>query len=655
MNGTENKLVFVSYAHADREFFHEKLMPFLSQLALGNQIELWEDSRIETGDTWYTEITDRLDKAKVAILLITPPFLGSEFCQREEIPVFLQRARRGKLKLLPLLVRPCLWENEPWLRRLQMLPGDNKAVTEHDAPQQDRLLTEFARQVLQGVNAPTAMEQRVGPLDKPTATHDLSGLPQTGSLLFGRRDELALLDAAWDGDTNLVAFTAGGGVGKSTLARVWAEMLAEDGWRGAERAYAWSFYSQGTDRMTDAEAFISEALKRFGDNTPEELSLWDRGERLANCVRGRRTLLILDGVEPLQSDDEGVDRGSIRDPGLRTLVEELAKDNAGLCVVTTRERLVDLDEYGAPLVLHHNLDQVSKLAGRALLRVDRIRGDDKKVEAAVEDLGGHALAVSLLSNLLTDGNSAPHISNAKVLPELTHPVEQGGHPRRVLDAWATRLGDGPALELLQLIGLFDRPAVQAVIDGDPLRGLNKHLRKAGLDDVLKRLRKARLLARQSLHEDTIDAHPIVREHFGQRLEAQHLKNWREGHRRLYEHHKDEADHQPDDLAGMQPLFAAVVHGCAAGLHPEARKEVYRGRILRRDEFYLTRKLGAYAADLSCLPHFFARLWNRPESTLTSADQSWVVARAGFLLRNMGRLREAVRAHDGGTQPGRGGG
>ena len=74
-------------------------------------------------------------------------------------------------------------------------------------------------------------------------------------------------------------------MGKSTLARVWAEMLAEDHWRGAERAFAWSFYSQGTGRMTDADSFIDEALHWFGDETPEKGSPWDKGERLAALIR----------------------------------------------------------------------------------------------------------------------------------------------------------------------------------------------------------------------------------------------------------------------------------------------------------------------------------------------------------------------------------
>ncbi|MEM8557007.1 MAG: TIR domain-containing protein [Bacteroidota bacterium] len=645
MSGADKKLVFVSYAHEDDTVLKRKLLPFLKDLELGEEIELWHDRMIGTGEDWYAEIADRLDNAKVAILFVTQEFLSSRFCRLEEVPVLLQRARRGELQILPLLVEDCLWKEKRWLSRLQMWPEDGKALDAFRRPGWKRVMTEFARRVLKAVNAPAEPDESEGRFDAPHPTHDLHRMPQTGSLLFGRRREIKLLDDAWNGGTNIVAFTAGGGVGKSTLARVWAEMLAEDDWRGAERAFAWSFYSQGTGRMTDAEGFINEALAWFGDDTPIGLSLWDRAERLANYVRKRRTLLLLDGVEPLQSGDEGVDQGSIRDPGLRTLLEELAKDNPGLCVVTTREPLVDLEEYGAPAVLHQDLDQVSTLAGRALLRVNRIRGEDADLEATVGDLGRHALAVSLLGNLLTDEIATPHISTAKTLPKLAYPVEQGGHPRRVLDAWAKRLGDGAALELLHIIGLFDRPAarsaVQAVIDGDLLPGLTTHLRAANLDGVLARLRTAGLLARQSLHEDTIDAHPIVREHFGQRLNTRHPNSWREGHRRLYEHYKNEAEHRPNDLAGMQPLFAAVAHGCAARLYQEVLDEVYNDRIVRRGEGYLVFRLGAFAADLSCLSHFFAERWNRPEPTLSSTAQSWIIGQAGFRLRALGRLREAV--------------
>ena len=63
--------------------------------------------------------------------------------------------------------------------RLQMLTGDGKALTEHDEPTQDRLLTEFAKQVLDAVESPIVVGESKGPLDTPTPTHDLHRLPQS--------------------------------------------------------------------------------------------------------------------------------------------------------------------------------------------------------------------------------------------------------------------------------------------------------------------------------------------------------------------------------------------------------------------------------------------------------------------------------------------
>ena len=169
MTGTDNKLVFVSYAHADQEFLDEELMPFLDHLVNREHIELWNDQLIGTGDNWYAEIADRLDHAKVAILLITPAFLGSKFCQHEEVPVLLQRARRGELGVLPLFAEPCLWDNEPWLRRVQMWPTDGKAISEYDAPTRKRLLTEFLRRIRDAVDAPDGQ------------VHDLLGCDDLGN------------------------------------------------------------------------------------------------------------------------------------------------------------------------------------------------------------------------------------------------------------------------------------------------------------------------------------------------------------------------------------------------------------------------------------------------------------------------------------------
>jgi tetratricopeptide (TPR) repeat protein len=139
----------------------------------------------------------------------------------------------------------------------------------------------------------------------------------------------------------------------------------------------------------------------------------------------------------------------------------------------------------------------------------------------------------------------------------------------------------------------------------------------------------------------IDCHPLVREHFAGQAT-------REGHTRLYEHYKKQAPHQPDTLEGMSPLFYAVYHGCRAGQHAECRRDVYRDRILRGNEFYLVHKIGASGTDLSLLANFFDIPWTQPVATLSPADQSWVIGQAGYVLRAVGRLADAVEPMQAGA-------
>ena len=68
--------------------------------------------------------------------------------------------------------------------------------------------------------------------------------------------------------------------------------------------FAWSFYSQGTgmDRLATSDGFIHSALIFFGDAKLADSAApaWDKGARLAELVAQHHTLLILDGLEPLQ-------------------------------------------------------------------------------------------------------------------------------------------------------------------------------------------------------------------------------------------------------------------------------------------------------------------------------------------------------------------
>ena len=128
-------------------------------------------------------------------------------------------------------------------------------------------------------------------------------LPVTGSDIFGREDDIAFLDGCWaNEDTNIVTIVAWAGVGKSTLVNHWLRAMAAQHYRSAELVFGWSFYRQGTSGGTSsADEFLDAALTWFGDPDPRIGTAWEKGERLAKLIAHRRTLLVLDGLEPLQN------------------------------------------------------------------------------------------------------------------------------------------------------------------------------------------------------------------------------------------------------------------------------------------------------------------------------------------------------------------
>ena len=483
-------------------------------------------------------------------------------------------------------------------------------------------------------------------------TISISRLPATsGSDLFGREAELKLLDDAWSHPkTNIVAFDAFGGVGKTSLISHWLKrQLAPENYRGAERVYCWSFYSQGTsDRAASADLFIDQALRWFDDPDPTAGSPWDKGERLAGYIRHQRTLLILDGLEPLQYPP-GSHEGRLKDSALATLLVELAARQPGLCVITTRERVGDLIEFENGTVIRHSLERLSAKAGAMLLRAQGARGDDDELEQAVEEYDGHALALTLLGSYLSDVYGGDILRRGEI-ESLEDDARHGQHAERVMLAYEKWLGDGIELAILRLLGLFDRPAdvdsVQAlraepaIVDlTEKLQGIKGH----EWQQALAKLRRIRLLAPQSSNEpNTLDAHPLVREHFRRRLKTGDPDAWSEANNRLYEHLKSTAKEFPDTVKEMSPLYAAIAHGTAAGRYRESYDYVYRRRTCRDYRFFSTTCLGAFGDDLAALSCFFEAPWQEPAAELQYPDSAHLLAVAGFDLLALGRLREAAQ-------------
>jgi serine/threonine protein kinase/predicted ATPase len=472
-------------------------------------------------------------------------------------------------------------------------------------------------------------------------------LPITGSDVFGREEDIAFLDRAWaNKDVNVVTIVAWAGVGKSTLVNHWLRRIAAKHYRSAQLVFGWSFYRQGSSGGTSsADEFLDAALIWFGDPDPRVGTAWEKGERLAKLVAHRRTLLVLDGLEPLQNPP-GPQEGRVREPSLQALLRELAAFNTGLCVITTRLPVADLADHAGTSALRRDLEQLSSEAGAKLLRALGVKGHEAELRTTSDEFSGHCLALTLLGSYLTDAYDGDIRCRKEVSVRLAHDVRHGVHARKVMESYQTWFGEGPQLSVLRMLGLFDRPAdekaVAALLRLPAIPGLTESLTDLSPTDwrtILAKLRRARLLAGEDAHNPgQLDTHPLVREYFGEQLRSQRRDAWKECNKRLYHYYRTLAPQLPNSFREMDPLFLAVICGCNAGLFREALHEVYIPRIQRGNAYFAANVLGARGALLTALVHFFEDgRWSSPvkmgveTQRLTAEDQLFILMQAGLYL------------------------
>ncbi len=490
---------------------------------------------------------------------------------------------------------------------------------------------------------------------RPIGSHAILGpekisvarLPVTGIDVFGRDEDIAFLDDAWArSNVNVVMIVAWAGVGKSTLVNHWLGQMALEQYRCAELVFGWSFYRQANSReFSSADEFVDAALAWFGDPDPRLGTAWEKGERLARRVSHRRTLLVLDGLEPLQNAP-GPQEGRIRAPALQALLRELAAFNAGLCVITTRMPVADIADHERSSVLRRDLEQLSSEAGSQLLKALGVKGPESELRSASAELSGHSLALTLMGSYLADAYDGNIRRRNEVAARLAHDVRQGAQARKVMESYQAWLGEGPELALLRMLGLFDRPAdeqaLRALMKPPAIRGLTESLTElppTSWRTILAKLRRAKLLAGEDPYDPgDLDTHPLIREYFGEQLRIQQTEAWKECNRRLFEYYRALAPQLPNSFREMEPLFLAVINGCQAGLFREALREVYIARIQRGNACYAAKVLGATIPLLSVLVHFFeSEHWGSFVETaaegqsLTAEDQLLILMQAGSYL------------------------
>ncbi|HXM26127.1 MAG TPA: TIR domain-containing protein, partial [Chthoniobacterales bacterium] len=312
-------MVFISHSSKDRATA-DAICAYLESAG----INCWIAPRdIEPGATWTKGIMQGLDACRVLILVFSEHANDSDHVQRE-----VAKAFSSGLAVIPFRIKDVLPSQSLsyFLDTVQWLDAS--------APPMQKHLSTLSEQVKKLLVDETTRKQTTRTPPKRLGPEKISvaRLPITGSDVFGREEDLAFLNDAWASEhVNVITIVAWAGVGKSTLVNHWLGQMAAEHYRSAELVFGWSFYWQGTSGGTSsADEFLDATLAWFGDPDPRIGTAWEKGERLAKLVAHRRTLLVLDGLEPLQNPP-GPQEGRLREPSLQALLRELAAFNTGLC------------------------------------------------------------------------------------------------------------------------------------------------------------------------------------------------------------------------------------------------------------------------------------------------------------------------------------
>jgi formylglycine-generating enzyme required for sulfatase activity len=142
--------VFVSYSHKDKRWL-ERLQVHLKPLAREG-MRVWDDTHIESGADWRKEIEAALAAARVAVLLVSPDFLASDYIAETELPALLHSAQERGTRILPLILYPSRFAKTR-LAQFQAVNGPDRPLAKLRRPQRDEILVELSEAIESALGA----------------------------------------------------------------------------------------------------------------------------------------------------------------------------------------------------------------------------------------------------------------------------------------------------------------------------------------------------------------------------------------------------------------------------------------------------------------------------------------------------------------------
>jgi tetratricopeptide (TPR) repeat protein len=441
----------------------------------------------------------------------------------------------------------------------------------------------------------------------------------------------------------VVSVVAAGGTGKTALVD---KALHEATLSDRAGVFVWSFYE---DPHTDA--FLRAAYLYFtGEkDTPTGGML----ERLQLALSGDAPhVLVLDGLERVQSEGNHRRRGELEDLQLKRLGRALAGGVGNArALVTSRFPLVDLDAWTGAGHRAIVLDDLERLVALDVLRAWRVNGDDAALVQVLEPLniGGfyHALSVAVLGSYIGnfaggDPSRAPEFSLREA--EESDPKAEKLH--RILEQYAEALTPVER-DLLARLSLFPRGVKVELLgwivqSGGEVAGALIGLKDQQLVGLLERLKALGLVFRYETNEQIVySAHPFLREFFRKLLSTKPESVHESVRAKLAPSLEARPETKPSDPEILDQYELLIEQTLLAGRVQEAFDLYWYGLGSYGN---LGRVLGENGRGLLVLERFVPQDdFSRIEAHLSRNDPANLANDLGLFAKNLGDLARARSA------------
>jgi len=141
--------IFISHARQDYTWV-QRLQVLLRPLARSQHLQVFSASDdIPVGVRWDDVIEESIRRADIAIMLISPSYLASDYIRSNELRVLLDRQRGGRIALLPVALEGSFWIQVPELANLQFALDPSRPLDSMTAGERDRALVDVATGIVE--------------------------------------------------------------------------------------------------------------------------------------------------------------------------------------------------------------------------------------------------------------------------------------------------------------------------------------------------------------------------------------------------------------------------------------------------------------------------------------------------------------------------